>query len=141
MKKKLAFALFLLLIIAIAEVATTGLVYDYLGVWKLIAVYVVTTTLGALLLLSKIGFIKKLNNKIKTCTDDEELKKDIESAGKDQTGEVSPKYREFVLLSTQTLYYIFAWIAILIPGLVTDVAGYVLIVFFLARIKNIERMF
>ena len=140
MKLKFASLLFLLLIVAVAEVATTGVVYEYLGVWKLIGVYAITTTLGAILLLSKMSWIIRLKSKIKTCSDDAQLKNDIEIARKGKVNEVSPKYKEFITLFIHFGLWVFAWIAIIIPGIVTDLVGYVLIIIFLYRIKVIERL-
>ena len=53
----------LLFLVAISEVATTGSFFNYFGIWNLIGIYVVTTSIGAAILLAHIRNFRRISDK------------------------------------------------------------------------------
>ena len=140
MKLSFPFLFSILLLLAIAEVATTGFLYASLGLLNLISVYALTTSFGALILLSKLSWMNRLKQTYTAYSADKKLLHEMESVEDLDTDHLSPKYHDFMQIFTQLGLWVFAWIGILIPGLVTDILGYSLISIFLFRVKNVDTL-
>ncbi|MCG7922728.1 MAG: FxsA family protein [Candidatus Thiodiazotropha lotti] len=127
-----------LLVLALSEVATTGLLYDWLGIVDLVVLYFITTCLGAAILLTQSGFMKRIAKEAKKRAkgDDlhDELQKQLDG------GEATEGAKEWGVLTAQGVFHTAAWALILIPGLITDALSYVLIGMWFARKDRVSKM-
>ena len=128
-----------LIIFAISEVITTGMLYERFGVTNLALLYCFTTLLGTLILLSQIDAIKNLYAKVDIASNDELIEQEIQnSVDKNVT---TPKLNNFFILNAYGLFYGLAWLLILIPGLLTDGLSFLLIGLWFVKKKDIEAIF
>ena len=123
----------LLVLFGAAEIATTASLVNSLGMTKLISLYTVTTLIGAGLLAKQIPIMNKLVRVFKEM-DSEGPRKNLEDKrGCEQAKKKSSILRIIILNS-------FSWLFILIPGLVTDFAGFVLLAIMFNRKTEIENL-
>ncbi len=127
-----------LIIFAIAEVAATGLLYDRFGLSNLVLTYFVTTSVGALVLLSQSktmsAIAKETSKRSKKDSLNHQLKAQLSG------GEKTEEVQEWSVLIAQGAIYTFAWVLVLIPGLVTDFVGFGLVGIWFSRKERAASM-
>ncbi len=117
-----------LIFLGTAEVAATGSLVNKLGLTNLIILYVVTTVLGGTILFLQYGLMKqffKIMGESSSNEMSEKLKENI----------MSPEVKKFRSYVSVSILYSFAWALILVPGLVTDLVGFICLGLWFSRKK------
>ena len=119
---------FLVLIsFALLEVLTTGFLYDKFGVVKLSLLYLITTIFGIFFLSRFSKAIKQGEVRMKKISKTSSFKKLMSSWKDGEASFKSPEEKIVIMLTAQYILCMFAWIFILVPGLVTDFVSYIFI--------------
>jgi len=109
-----------MLIAAIAEVSVTAFLVERLGVMKLVGVYIVTTA---------IGFLFVWINRLKQKSMSETMKNTDMSSFPENREEMltDPRVQYFGKVGMSMGFFLWAVILIIIPGVVTDAIGLVML--------------
>ena len=107
-----------MVLLGTAEVAVTGSLVSKLGITNLVVLYVITTILGGTLLLLQHSRMTKLY-KLLGDSASENMSEELKAENK------SPEVIKFQSYIFIGILYSFAWVLILVPGLVTDLAGFI----------------
>ena len=127
-----------LIAFAVSEVAVTGVLYDRLGLFYLIGLYCFTTLVGAAILLTQLEFMNQVAKETSVRAKNEKLHEELEEQL--DGGRSTKITKEWSVLTAQGGFHTAAWLFILLPGLVTDLLGYVFIWLWFAKKDRIANM-
>lgn len=118
--------------LAVAEISLTAFLVERFGIWKLVIIYAVTTTVGFTCLWLHRDSVKSAFNEKLTRKERQVRKR------RWKTGEFSSSDKSLMANRLIGLFYVLALVLFVIPGLVTDIAGFVMLIPWLQK-KYIHR--
>ena len=127
-----------LILFAAVEVVATGTLHSDLGLYTLLAIYLSTTGIGAAVLFTQLKTMKAISQRLSRKPLINEVQDNLEAQR--EGAEPTEKAREWSYLAFQGAIYTFAWVLVLIPGLVTDIAGFGFIGAWFARKSDASQM-
>ena len=117
----------IILIIGISEITLTGKLYDLLGLKNVLLIYLFTTIIGAFILYLYSTKAKTALKETKNL--DKKLKKKTKRSSYIPTQEELKKLQPSIYIGT----YIVAVILVVIPGILTDILGIIIVLPFISK--------
>lgn len=114
------------IVLGVAEIATIGQLHELLGTLNLVFLYVVTTAIGAFFLFLKLPKFRASMKLMKKA--EKKLKHKIKEPGVKLSAKEIEQYGDMIFVGS----YFMACVLIAIPGVVSDVAGMLIVMPFLS---------
>ena len=118
----------LLIVFALLEILTTGFLYSKYGAMKLLSIYLITTILGIFCLTFTARTYTQAKTKLEDISKSTSFREMMSIWKERNINLKNSEERTLVILLSLPFFYILGWIFILIPGLITDLVSYYLII-------------